>query len=378
MDTVLRATTSQLTWVNHWEHFLIRAGFRRMQHRVDPGLYALGNPDEDAPVFVTANYRLSFDALRCSLKDIDGYILVLDTNGINVWCAAGKGTFGTDELVHRIEVTGLSDRVRHRQLILPQLGAPGIAAHEVKKRSKFTVKYGPVRAADLPHYLANHNRATPEMRQVRFNVWDRAIVSGIEVFRYLLPLAVIAILLQFAPPIIGVMAIFVTFWYLIPMAAFWMSMGPLSSIRLISTSVLTAPFALAYLSEPSDAAVVAIVALAAGWLLFPLLLPWIPTRNFSTKGFILGGLVTLPFIFTFVSDTAGDPFAFQLLGIATYLLLAMPLAAYPALNFTGSTTFTSKTGVRQEFVTYLRPMVIMFVLSLFLMITLAIWSVSNV
>jgi CO dehydrogenase/acetyl-CoA synthase gamma subunit (corrinoid Fe-S protein) len=77
---------------------------------------------------------------------------VLDTQGINVWCAAGKGTFGTDELVHRIEATQLHDVVRHRVLILPQLGAPGVAAHDVKKRSGFTIEYGPVRTANSgPH-----------------------------------------------------------------------------------------------------------------------------------------------------------------------------------------------------------------------------------
>ena len=80
-----------------------------MGHRVEPGLYSLGNPTSESPVFVTANYTLSFDALRSALKGIDGYILVLDTQGVNVWCAAGKGTFGTDELVKRIEATRLHE-----------------------------------------------------------------------------------------------------------------------------------------------------------------------------------------------------------------------------------------------------------------------------
>ena len=94
---------------------------------MEPGLYALGAPAPDSPVFVSANYTLSFDALRSALRGIDGYLLVLDTKGINVWCAAGKGTFGTDELVARIEATRLAEVVRHRRLILPQLGAPGVA-----------------------------------------------------------------------------------------------------------------------------------------------------------------------------------------------------------------------------------------------------------
>ena len=65
---------------------------------------------------VTANYKLSFDALRSQLADLDAWILVLETNGINVWCAAGKGTFGTDELVHRIRECQLEKVVKTRNL----------------------------------------------------------------------------------------------------------------------------------------------------------------------------------------------------------------------------------------------------------------------
>ncbi len=149
-DQCLQSTTSTITLANRWDHFLARWGVNRSGHRVEPGLYALGNPTTDSLVFVTANYTLSFDALRSALTGIDGHILVLDTQGINVWCAAGKGTFGTDELVRRTEATVLHDVVRHRVLILPQLGAAGVAAHKVAERTGLQVEYGPVRAADLP------------------------------------------------------------------------------------------------------------------------------------------------------------------------------------------------------------------------------------
>lgn len=98
-----RSTTHRISFSNRIDHFLARWGYKRNDHRVEPGLYSLGNPDPESPVFVTANYTLSFDALRASLANINCFILVLDTKGINVWCAAGKRTFGTDELVNRIE-----------------------------------------------------------------------------------------------------------------------------------------------------------------------------------------------------------------------------------------------------------------------------------
>ncbi len=85
-------TTSTLTVANRWDHFLARPGIERGGRRVEPGLYALGNPTPESPVFITANYALSLDALRWALAEIEGYILVLDTKGIKVWCAVGKGT----------------------------------------------------------------------------------------------------------------------------------------------------------------------------------------------------------------------------------------------------------------------------------------------
>jgi hypothetical protein len=275
---------------------------RRSEHRVEPGLYALGDPGPEAPVFVTANYTLSFDALRSSLAGVAGYILVLDTRGINVWCAAGKGTFGTDELVRRIEATGLADVVRHRTLILPQLGASGVAAHEVRRRSGFRVDFGPVRAEDLPAYLET-GEATPEMRRVRFTLRDRLTLIPVEFVAVLRPTAIAAVLL----------------WLLVGSLAAW---G-------------------------------AVTAIMAGTVLFPILLPWLPTRAFSSKGFLLGGVVGVLFAVLVVRQ-GGELALWRRVGWAlAYVLTLPPITAYLALNFTGSTTFTSKTGVRQEMNAYI-------------------------
>jgi hypothetical protein len=301
----IRFTTSGLTRADRWDHFLARGGYKRNDHRVEPGLYALGDPTPDSPVFVTANYTLSFDALRSALAGVDGYILVLNTYGINVWCAAGKGTFGTDELVSRIEATGLGEVVSHRRLILPQLGATGVAAHEVKKRSGFKVEYGPVRAADLPEYLKTH-QATPEMRRVRFTLWDRLVLIPVELVGVLLPTLLVA-------------------------AVLFLIVGPL-------------------------AAAGAVAAVLAGVALFPIFLPWLPTRQFSTKGFILGGLVALPFVLGALLGKADGALWLRIVEALAYLLGLPPVTAFLALNFTGASTFTSKSGVRREMFAYIPVM----------------------
>lgn len=296
-------TSAHLSFANYWDHFLARIGYQRGDHLVTPGLYAIGNPTPESPVFVTANYSLSFDALRSNLAGIDGYILVLDTKGINVWCAAGKKTFGTEEVVIRVIATQLKQIVNHRVLILPQLGAPGVAYQEVKKRTGFKVEYGPVRASDLPEYLKTH-QATPAMRKVEFPLRDRLVLIPVDFVHLVLPGLLVALV-------------------------FYFLLGGL----LPALAVLT-------------------VLLSAG-ILFPILLPWIPSNNFSTKGYFLGLLSALPFavsVFVRHPDWTWYHQSAQALGF----LLTMPaVIAFIALNFTGSTTFTSKTGVRREMFRYL-------------------------
>jgi hypothetical protein len=92
--------SSEWTWPDRLGELRVRWGFGRNNYRVRPGLYALGSPDRKSPVLVSANYKLSFDVLRRAMSGRQAWILVLDSDGVNVWCAAGKGTFATEELVH--------------------------------------------------------------------------------------------------------------------------------------------------------------------------------------------------------------------------------------------------------------------------------------
>lgn len=304
-------------WINVATHF----GINRQKYIVDPGLYALGSPDQDSPVFVTANYSPSFRALRTALQGINGYILVLDTKGINVWCAAGKGTFGTDELVLRIEQTNLGEVVSHRRLILPQLGAPGVAAHEVEERTGFGVAYGPVRAADLRRYLAT-GKATAEMRKVEFPLKQRLKIVPAELIN-----------------------------------------------TLIFTIVLGLPL---YFGGGLLAAMAALAAVFAGNVLFPPLLPLLPTRNFSTKGFFLGALIALPFVVMAGLGYHGEATWERAGWSLAYLLFMPPATAFLSLNYTGGTTFTSWSGVKREIFAYVPVMAWMFAPGLLLLVALSI------
>ncbi len=287
-----------------WGGWKARWTMGRMDYTVKPGLYGVGQPDVDSPVLVTANYKLTFDHLRSELDHVNAWILVLDTKGINVWCAAGKGTFGTDELVRRIKATRLDNRVSHRVLIVPQLGATGIAAHKVAAATGFQVVYGPVRAEDLPAFLAAGQIANSAMRQVRFNTMDRLILTPAEFVFTFKPAAII----------LGVMFIFNT-----------LGLGHYGMIDL---------YALAG-------------TIVIGCILVPILLPLIPGRAFSFKGALMGVLWAIG-IALLNGWLVGFSSTLPLLKAMAYLLLIPSLSGYLAMNFTGSSTYTSPSGVNRE------------------------------
>jgi len=287
--------------------FRVRWGIGRMSYTIEPGLYAVGEPDQDSEVLVTANYRMTFDHVRSALFGLDAWILVLDTRGINVWCAAGKGTFGTQELVSRIESSGLALVITHRRLIVPQLGAVGIAAHQVKELSGFRVLYGPVEAQDINEYLANGLRASGSMRRKTFPVRERAALIPMELVPALKYAAMIGVTLALLAGLMG------------PGAFMF------DALRFGKTATASL-----------------LLAVAAGAVLVPLFLPYVPGRSFSMKGFWMG-LATALAVFLFLFKTTGI-----VLAIVPWIVLIPALSSFLAMNFTGSSTYTSLSGVRRE------------------------------
>jgi protein-tyrosine-phosphatase len=292
----INQTSSELTFIDVLGTWKARWGINRMNHKVQPGLYRLGSPDPDSPVLVTANYKMSFDMLRKELTDFDAWILVLDTKGINVWCAAGKGTFGTTELLNRLAVVQLDKVVSHKTLILPQLGAPGVSAHEVLKYSGFKVIYGPVKAKDIKEFIHSGLKASAEMRTVKFSSYDRLVLTPIEL------VSTIRVSLM----IFGVL-------FLLNL----IGLGPFGVIDFY-----------AYIG-----------AIIIGCVLTPVFLPWIPGRAFAWKGWLLGFIWVV-----FVNLINGWPNTpqYSLLRGLGYLLVLPSVSAYLA------STFTSFSGVLKE------------------------------
>jgi len=283
-----------------------RLGIRGAEYKIAPGLYAVGTPGSDSPVLVTANYKLTFDTLRRELTTLDAWILAIDTRGINVWCAAGKALFSTREVVHRIQQSRLSDVVRHKKIILPQLAATGVSAVSVKKDSGFEVIWGPIQARDIPQFVVDGCQAGRTMRRVTFKLPERVVLIPVELSHLPKP----------------------TIWVLL--AVFFLS-G-------IGAGLFS-------FNAAWSRGLIALVAYAAGILggavAAPILLPWIPGRAFALKGSLTGVVAGLAVVVLF-----GNRLSW--VEAAALISFTTAISSYLAMNFTGSTPYTSPSGVEKE------------------------------
>lgn len=302
LDKIPRVKT-KLEFGDKLGHIAVRFGIKRYNYTVDPGVYAVGSPDKTSKVFVSANYKLSFDILRKNLDGLNAWILVLDTKGINVWCAAGKGTFGTMELVKRIDAAKLEKIIEHRQVIVPQLGAVGVSAHMVKMFSGFSVAYGPVYAKDIKEYLDLNMRATGDMRKIKFTIIDRLVLTPMEVvvgMKYILPIII----------------------------AVFLASGITSSGFSLARAFSIGYYPVSYLA----------ITYLTGTVLGPLLLPWLPARSFALKGCYTGVLIfVMMFLMGMVRNSA-----------VIWFLIVTSISSFLTMNFTGSSTYTSLSGVIKE------------------------------
>lgn len=279
---------SKLSFGDTISNMGVRFGLNRDSYMVKPGLYALGQPTKDSDIIVTCNYKLTVDRVRSTLKG-DYWLLIIDTKGINVWCAAGKGSFGTAELIYAINNYNLKEYASQKRLILPQLSAPGIQSHLVTKVTGYQIVFGTVRIEDLETFIKHDYKASKEMKVVTFKLIDRMILTPLEVIRtwkIVLPVLLLVMILPF------------------------MNYNHLIMLML---------------------------SIVSGAILFPMILPIRAYKMFYKNG-ILISLAINGFV-------AINHLSFFMVG---WYSLCSAYSGYLALNYTGSTTFTSLSGVKKE------------------------------
>jgi NAD-dependent dihydropyrimidine dehydrogenase PreA subunit len=190
------------------------------------GLIRIGNPDETSPVLLTCNYYLTVERVKRALRETNVYLLVANSRGTNVWCAAAGGYFTIHDVISIIKTSGIEGLVTHRNIILPQLAAPRIEAKSVLQKTGWRVIWGPVYARDIPEFIKNNFKKTPEMQRVEFP-WIQRLEMAVA---WAFPISVISTIIMFIlwrdaiPVLIGLISalsllLFITF----PLYSRWLA-----------------------------------------------------------------------------------------------------------------------------------------------------------
>lgn len=172
---------------------IIETLLRVMPFPCKTGLVKIGNPDGNSPVFLTCNFHLTVERVKRALRGIDCFLLIANSRGINVWCGSAGGHFTNHSVISVLKTSGIEKLVNHRNVILPQLAAAGIEAVAIQKKTGWRVIWGPVYAKDIPLFIENGFKKTPEIKEVRFPWKERVEMAIAWAFPISIVLAILII-----------------------------------------------------------------------------------------------------------------------------------------------------------------------------------------
>ncbi|MCG3227618.1 MAG: 4Fe-4S binding protein [Candidatus Heimdallarchaeota archaeon] len=146
------------------------------------GYQRVGKPDENSPVLLTCNFHLTILRLKKATKGLSYHLLVANSKGINVWCAATGDSLNNHSVISVIKTSGIEDKVNHKKIILPQLAAPGVESKVILKSVGWKILWGPVDAKDIPEFFESNFEKTDDMKQVEFRIIQRIEMAIMWIF----------------------------------------------------------------------------------------------------------------------------------------------------------------------------------------------------
>ncbi len=300
-----------LAWRDYLKAGICWADAFKWTYAVEPGLYYTGaSYDPDAPLLVTSNYHLTVFLVVRRIRAFKARLLVVNTDGINVWCAAGKGQFSKAQIHEQLarydrEVLTQSDRLT---LVLPKLCFSGVDRQALKKE-KIRPVVGPIYAKDLPAYLSKPGLKNCNDDRVVFGLRSRLFTwlpGFLQALRYSLVLAL-------------------TLW----------ALDPLFGIAVPVLPIVT---------------LMAVLATA-----YPIVFPWLPGKRFAVKGLWLAAAIVAGL------GVLGALGRISPMGMVTATLFTFATALFFAQLYTGNSAVSNYTRVRQEIARFLPVYVLLYV-----------------
>jgi acetyl-CoA decarbonylase/synthase complex subunit gamma len=118
------------------------------------GIYEIGDPDENSPVLITTNFSLTYFIVSGEIEAsrVPSWLLILDTEGLSVMTAWAAGKFVADAISIFVKKSGIEDKIKHKNLIIPGFSA-GMSGELEEELPGWKISIGPREAAHLPPYL---------------------------------------------------------------------------------------------------------------------------------------------------------------------------------------------------------------------------------
>jgi acetyl-CoA decarbonylase/synthase complex subunit gamma len=119
-----------------------------------PGIYEINNPNENSPVLITTNFSLTYFIVSGEIETskVPSYLLIMDTEGLSVLTAWAAGKFGADLMSVFVKKCGISDKIKHRKLIIPGYSASECGGLEEELKG-WEILVGPREGSHIPAYL---------------------------------------------------------------------------------------------------------------------------------------------------------------------------------------------------------------------------------
>jgi acetyl-CoA decarbonylase/synthase complex subunit gamma len=121
---------------------------------VTEGIFEINNPNENSPVLVTTNFALTYFIVSGEVEasKVPAWLLIKDSEGLSVLTAWAAGKFAGDDVGMFVKKSGIMDKVKHTELIIPGYAA-AIAGDVEEELPGWTITVGPREAAHLPGFL---------------------------------------------------------------------------------------------------------------------------------------------------------------------------------------------------------------------------------
>lgn len=121
---------------------------------VQEDVYPISGPGEDSPVLITCNFSLTYFIVSGEIEGskVPSWLLIKDTEGLSVLTAWAAGKFGADLIAQFVNKSGIKDKVKHRELIIPGYLA-SIKGELEEELADWTITIGPREAGHLPAFL---------------------------------------------------------------------------------------------------------------------------------------------------------------------------------------------------------------------------------